>query len=59
MLIMLNLIEELLVCCITRVLEMMGGLVDKIHISCCAAGTRRFVVICRLGGLETSSESCS
>ena len=26
-----------------RVLERMGGLVDKIHISCCAAGTRRFV----------------
>jgi len=26
-----------------RVLEMMGGLVDKIHISCCAVGMRRFV----------------
>jgi len=26
-----------------RVLEMMGGLVDKIHISCCAAAMRRFV----------------
>jgi len=26
-----------------RVLERMGGLVDKIHISCCAAGMRRFV----------------
>jgi len=26
-----------------RVLELMGGLVDKIHISCCAVGTRRFV----------------
>jgi len=26
-----------------RVLERIGGLVDKIHISCCAAGTRRFV----------------
>jgi len=26
-----------------KALEMMGGLVDKIHISCCAAGMRRFV----------------
>ena len=26
-----------------RVLERIGGLVDGIRISCCAAGTRRFV----------------
>jgi len=27
-----------------KVLGRTGGLVDKIHVSCCAAGTRQFVV---------------
>jgi len=39
--IMLNFIEERAACLLYhRVLEIMGGLVDKIHFSCCAAGTR-------------------